>query len=370
MESRRAARGCVDAAPCTLPRDTRQPGSIAEGEDAGLGRTNVHVAHPLYSVTGGVVEFAEGGRAVVVAPHLLEQVGQNLRAPCLSRADISIVCVRVISPFPQRTGMALAVRACDETRYVKDVPCDDHPQVPLAAVCFKLLECDSLPCSSQGGDAAQHGVNNLLETGVLVRIFIRHALASPDPRLPRARPACRRSHMIRQLISQDRRGAQHVRRVIASACTDASACTPHARGTTYGDPSANPTASPTRRPVSSGSTAARVLQAPSCCKQICRETEKRSGTRIAHRAHQSPACDVHEDQATVRHGGGDNAPGAHGARGSWRYGCSTLRRGQHYLSAPPTPSAGLLSRLLAPLLQLIHVRLQGWAQRRAATHSM
>ena len=273
MESRRAARGCVDAAPCTLPRDTRQPGSIAEGEDAGLGRTNVHVAHPLYSVTGGVVEFAEGGRAVVVAPHLLEQVGQNLRAPCLSRADISIICVRVMSPFPRRTGMALAVRACDETRYVKDVPCDDHPQVPLAAVCFKLLECDSLPCSSQGGDAAQHGVNNLLETGVLVRIFIRHALASPDPRLPRARPACRRSHMIRQLISQDRRGAQHVRRVIASACTDASACTPHARGTTYGDPSANPTASPTRRPVSSGSTAARV----SSCRasqQLCRETLK------------------------------------------------------------------------------------------------
>ena len=296
MESRRAARGCVDAAPCTLPRDTRQPGSIAEGEDAGLGRTNVHVAHPLYSVTGGVVEFAEGGRAVVVAPHLLEQVGQNLRAPCLSRADISIICVRVMSPFPRRTGMALAVRACDETRYVKDVPCDDHPQVPLAAVCFKLLECDSLPCSSQGGDAAQHGVNNLLETGVLVRIFIRHALASPDPRLPRARPACRRSHTIRQLISQDRRGAQHLRRVIASACTDASACTPHARGTTYGDPSANPTAS---RPVSSGSTAARVLQAPSCCKQICRETEKRSGTRIAHRAHQItglPPCE--QSQAT------------------------------------------------------------------------
>ena len=105
MESRRAARGCVDAAPCTLPRDTRQPGSIAEGEDAGLGRTNVHVAHPLYSVTGGVVEFAEGGRAVVVAPHLLEQVGQNLRAPCLSGADVSIICVRVISPFPRRINV-------------------------------------------------------------------------------------------------------------------------------------------------------------------------------------------------------------------------------------------------------------------------
>ena len=315
----------------------------------------------------------------MVAPHLLEQVGQNLRAPCLSRADISIICVRVMSPFPRRTGMALAVRACDETRYVKDVPCDDHPQVPLAAVCFKLLECDSLPCSSQGGDAAQHGVNNLLETGVLVRIFIRHALASPDPRLPRARPACRRSHMIRQLISPDRRGAQHLRRVIASARTDTSACTPHARGTTYGDPSANPTASPTRRPVSSGSTAARV----SSCRasqQLCRETLKlqNAAAQALHRAHQSLASallravagDVHEDQATVRHGGGDNAPGAHGARGSWRYGCSTLRRGQHYLSAPPTPSAGLLSRLLAPLLQLIHVRLQGWAQRRAATHSM
>ena len=146
------------------------------------------------------MEFAEGGRAVVVAPHLLEQVGQNLRAPCLSRADISIICVRVISPFPRHTGMALAVRACDETRYVKDVPCDDHPQVPLAAVSSSCSV--TMPCSSQVA-TLRSTVNNLLETGVLVRIFIRHALASPDPRLPRARPACLRSHMIRQLILQD-----------------------------------------------------------------------------------------------------------------------------------------------------------------------
>ena len=186
--------------------------------------------------------------------------------------------------------------------------------------------------------------------------------------------------MIRQLISPDRRGAQHLRRVIASARTDTSACTPHARGTTYGDPSANPTASPT---LAGPSRQAQLRQGSAPAEQVNSlprnsETAKRSGTSIAHRAHQSLASallravagDVHEDQATVRHGSGDNAPGAHGARGSWRYGCSTLRRGQHYLSAPPTPSAGLLSRLLAPLLQLIHVGLQGWAQRRAATHSM